>query len=99
MQVGRPVTPSLPDAAQVEVLVGMRDDVAETGRTNEPLRQLVRNDTGVTQTSKRIGVGGRRAEIETGTRRDREIDHDLSGLPEVQDDGIGGIRRGREQIW
>jgi hypothetical protein len=28
--------------------------------------------------------------------RDREVDHDLNGLPQMEDHGVGGVRRRRE---
>jgi hypothetical protein len=32
--------------------------------------------------------------VEAG--RDCKVDHDLDGLPQMEDHGVGGVRRGRE---
>lgn len=76
----------------VQPLVRMSDDVAEARRTLEPNRQVAVDVPGVRQPAKRLRVGTRSTELEMETGGHRQIDDDLDGLPEVQDDGVRSVR-------
>ena len=80
--------------AHVELIVGVGDDVAEPRRPSEAGGQRLVDDAGAGEAAERLRIGRRRPEVPAETRRDREIDHDLDGLPQVEDHGVRRVRRG-----
>jgi hypothetical protein len=76
---------------EIQPPVAVHDEVAETGGPAQALGKVIGDDVGLGQLPECVPVRGRTAEAETHARRDREIDHDLHGLPQVQHDRV---RRG-----
>ena len=85
-------------AGQVEALVCVRDDVSEAGRSHKPIGQRLRDDSRPLQASKRVAIALWRSGPVRHTRRDRQVDHNLRGLPQMEDDGICRIARGDEFV-
>lgn len=86
------------DADHVELIVGVGDDVAKARRPAQALGERGVDDSGGGQTPKGVGVGRGRAQIESQTRRQREVNDDLDGLPEMEDDRVGFVRGWPQQL-
>lgn len=80
----------------VEALVRVRHDVPKSRRALESGRQLSVEVSGIGKPAERVGVRARRPEVEVQAGGHGEVDHDLHSLPEVQDDGVGGVGRRSE---
>lgn len=92
-----PVACGAMDPRHVESLIRMRDDVPEAGGSLQAGDEVRVEVARVGQPAERVGIGAGCAESQVQARRHREIDDDLHGLPEMQDDGVGSVRGGRER--
>jgi len=84
------------DTGHVELLVDVSDHVPKSRRALEAGGQCSIEVTALGQPPERLGVRGRRSEPQVQAGGGREIDDDLDGLPQVEDDRIRGIRRRTE---
>ena len=81
------------DAGHVELLVDVSDHVPESRGALETGGQFPIEVTALGQPPERLGVRGRRSEPQVKAGGGREIDDDLDGLPQVEDDRIRGVGR------
>ena len=69
----------------------MGHDVAKPRRPHEAAGQALVDDTGLLQAAEGISVAGGRSQAESQAGAHGQVDHDLRRLPQMQDDGIGGV--------
>src|SRR5439155_10550394 len=67
-QICRTLAGGAEDTRHVERVVHVRHEVPESGRTAQPGRERLADHASVTETLKRVGVAGRRAELEVQAR-------------------------------
>lgn len=79
------------DAGQIEALIPVHHKVPEAGGASETIRQFMVEKPRVTKLAECVRIRTRRRELEVKASRDGEVDRQLERLPEVQDDGVGGI--------
>ena len=84
------------DTSHVELLVDVSDHVPEPCRALETGGQFSIEVTALGQPPERLGVRRRRAEPQVKAGGGREVDDDLHGLPQVEDDRIRRVGRGAE---
>ncbi len=84
------------DTGHVELLVDVSDHVPESRRALETGGQFSIEVTGLGQPPERLGVRRRRSEPPVKAGRGREVDDDLDGLPQVEDDRIRCVGRRAE---
>ena len=91
-----PVGGGAMDARHVEPLVRKGDDTPKPCGSLEAHGECRVEVAGVCETAERVGIGAGCAQSQLEAHRHRDIDNDLNGLPEMQDDGVRGVRRRRE---
>ena len=84
------------DAGHVELLVDVSDHVPKSRRVLETGGQFPIEVTTLGQPPERLGVRGRRSEPQVQAGGGREIDDDLDGLPQVEDDRVRRVGRRAE---
>ena len=86
------------DAAHVELLVSICDQVPGASGFDQASRQFRFKDARRGEPPKRVGISRRRPCPEGHRGADGEVDDDLGRLPEVQDDRIGSRCRSTARI-
>lgn len=81
-------------APHVKGVVGVGNHVTEPGRAHEMIRQLAVNHAGCAEPLERVGIAGGRSELQRKARGHLNVDHNLGGLPQVKDHGVGGVSGG-----
>jgi hypothetical protein len=92
-EIGRPGRRRLKHAGEIQSFVGVSDHVSKARCPDEPVGQRLIDHTGRLQSAKCVGVALGRPGAVRDARRDRQVNHHLRGLPEMQDDDVGGVRR------
>ena len=91
-QICRTLAGGAEDTRHVDRVVHARHDVPESGRTAQPGRERLADHASVTETLKRVGVAGRRAELEVQARGRGQI-HEIDAIA-----ANGGDDRRKEPI-
>ena len=84
------------DAVEVDPLVGVRHHIPEPGRLGKPLSQLLIEMARRGEAPEGIAICRWRAQFETCAHRQGQIEDDLDGLPEMQNDGVRLVGHGLE---
>lgn len=87
-QIRRPGRGRLMDAPQVELTIAVTYQVPKACRPRQAIGEFGRDDLPVSQLSESVAVGWRAAEPQPYAGRDREVDHYLDGLPQMQHDRV-----------
>ena len=78
----------------VDRLIRVSDHVAKTGGEHEPICERRVHDASRLEAPERVGVALWRSEVELETGGHGEVDDNLHGFPQVQNDGVRRVRRG-----
>lgn len=87
-RVRRPLPGGAVHPHHVEVVVGVGDHVPEAGGADQPTLERRIQRPGAGQPVEGIGIACRGAQPQVKARRQGEIDDDLHGLPEMEDDRV-----------
>jgi hypothetical protein len=90
-QVGRAMFRRSMDSRQIEGRIRVRDGVAKARSPSQAFGEFTVQVPRACEPLERVAVTRRAAEVQTDAERNRQVDHDLHGLPEVKHYRVGGV--------